>query len=49
MTFIIWHNPRCRKSREALQILEESGVEFKIRKYLETPPSQKELQKVLNS
>jgi len=39
----IYHNPRCRKSREGLAILEESGNNFDIIKYLETPPSYIEL------
>ena len=36
--FIIYHNPRCRKSRETLQLLEDAGVTPTIIKYLETPP-----------
>jgi arsenate reductase len=31
---IIWHNPRCRKSREALQRLREKGVEPEVFEYL---------------
>ncbi len=38
-----WHNPRCSKSRQGLQLLEESGAELRVRKYLETPPSLAEL------
>ena len=30
----IYHNPRCQKSREALALLEEKGVEYKTRLYL---------------
>ena len=37
------HNPRCSKSREGLTILENSGKDFEIIKYLETIPSEKEL------
>ena len=33
---IIWHNPRCSKSREALSILEESECESEVVKYLDT-------------
>lgn len=43
----IYHNPRCRKSREGLAILEASGKEFSIIKYLENPPSKEELSNVL--
>lgn len=39
----IYHNPRCRKSREGLAILEASGQEFKVIKYLDETPSEKEL------
>lgn len=45
---IIWHNPRCRKSRETLAILEASGQEVTIRRYLEDNPSQAELIDILN-
>ncbi|MDA9792473.1 arsenate reductase (glutaredoxin) [Schleiferiaceae bacterium] len=30
----IYHNPRCQKSREALALLEEKGVQYSIRLYL---------------
>lgn len=43
----IWHNPRCSKSREAISILEESGCENEVVKYLEEKPSAEELKKVL--
>lgn len=39
----IWHNPKCSKSREALQLLEERGEAFKVFKYLDTPPSREEI------
>ena len=45
----IWHNPRCRKSREVLQLLEAKGADLEIVKYLETPPSAGELDRVLTS
>tara|TARA_A100001234_G_scaffold214086_1_gene217339 strand:- start:1337 stop:1660 length:324 start_codon:yes stop_codon:yes gene_type:complete len=31
----LYHNPRCSKSRQALQILEERNIDFEIIKYLE--------------
>ena len=43
----IMHNPRCSKSREALKILEENGVNAEIVKYLETPPTKEELKELL--
>lgn len=47
MNTIIYHNPRCRKSREALQILEARGEAIEIIKYLDTPPSAAILSEVI--
>lgn len=44
----IWHNPRCRKSREALQLLKDKATEIEIVRYLEKPPTLEELDRVLN-
>lgn len=44
---VIYHNPRCSKSREALAILRERGHEPKIIKYLDTPPTVEELRDLL--
>ena len=46
-TITIWHNPRCSKSRTALALLEERGVEPMQVKYLETPPTDSEIRHVL--
>lgn len=43
----IYHNPRCRKSREGLEIIEKSKKEFEIIKYLENVPSKKELTEII--
>ncbi|MGI9372882.1 MAG: arsenate reductase (glutaredoxin) [Hyphomicrobiales bacterium] len=43
MTAIIWHNPKCSKSRRALSILEDNGVEVLVHLYLEEAPSVAEL------
>jgi arsenate reductase len=43
----IYHNPRCRKSREGLALLESSGEEFEIINYLDENPTMEELRKVL--
>ena len=47
MKVVIWHNPRCRKSREGYKFLEEKGIDFEVRNYLENPPTAEELRKVL--
>jgi len=39
----IWHNPRCSKSRNALTLLEEKGVDTEVIKYLDSPPTREEL------
>lgn len=43
----LWHNARCSKSREALALLREHGIEPTIVDYLRTPPSAGELDRVL--
>ncbi|AQR75436.1 arsenate reductase (glutaredoxin) [Sphingomonas sp. LM7] len=44
MRAVIYHNPRCSKSREALAILSAApGVEVEIVEYLKNPPSRDEL------
>ena len=43
----IYHNNRCRKSREGLAILEASNQPFEIINYLENPPSKEELVNIL--
>lgn len=43
----VYHNNRCGKSREAIKIVEASGKEFEIIKYLENPPTFDELELLL--
>lgn len=43
----IYHNPRCKKSREGIEILEKSGKDFEVKKYLENIPTKEELRKIL--
>lgn len=43
----IYHNPRCRKSREGLGIVEKSGQDFEVVKYLEEVPTKEDLRKIL--
>ena len=44
---VIWHNPRCGKSREGLAILEEHGCEVLVRKYLNQTPTVEEIEEIL--
>jgi arsenate reductase len=46
-SIILWHNPRCGKSRAALALLRERGIEPRVVEYLKTPPSAGELRAVL--
>ena len=43
----IWHNPRCTKSRQTLALLEERGLEVRVRRYLQEAPDVTELRDVL--
>ncbi|WP_237058973.1 arsenate reductase (glutaredoxin) [Microbulbifer sediminum] len=43
----IYHNPRCSKSRQTLQLLQEKGVEPQVVLYLETPPDATTLETLL--
>ena|SRR6185437_11268350 len=45
---VIWHNPRCTKSRGTLQLLRERGIEPAIVDYQTTPPSAAELSHALD-
>ncbi|RVU84885.1 arsenate reductase (glutaredoxin) [Leucothrix sargassi] len=44
---IIYHNPRCSKSRATLEILASHGEPYDIVKYLDVPPSKETLQTIL--
>lgn len=43
----IYHNPRCGKSRGALALLEEKGVQPQIIEYLKNPPTKEELRSIV--
>lgn len=44
---VIYHNPRCSKSRQTLALLEEHGATPKVIRYLETPPDESTLRQLL--
>ena len=46
--FIIYHNPRCSKSRQTLEILDQHDLETEIVLYLYNPPSAEEIASILN-
>ncbi|MEM1437278.1 MAG: arsenate reductase (glutaredoxin) [Pseudomonadota bacterium] len=43
-TLVLYHNPRCSKSRAALALLEARGVEHQVIRYLEQPLTRPELE-----
>ena len=47
--YVLWHNPRCSKSRGALDLLHERGIEPEIRDYLGQPPDAGELRGLLKA
>ncbi len=47
MSVEIYHNPRCSKSRQTLELLQGQGVDPDIREYLTTPPNREELEQIL--
>lgn len=44
---VIYHNPRCSKSRETLEILETKKADYKVIKYLDLPLSEEKLAKII--
>jgi arsenate reductase len=44
---ILWHNPRCSKSRQTKALLQEKGISFEEVRYLDNTPSVEELRAVL--
>lgn len=45
----LWHNPRCSKSRAAKAILDDKGVAYVERRYVDDPPTAEELDGVLTA
>lgn len=46
MTIKIYHNPRCSKSRQTLELLREKGIDPEVIEYLKSPPTKKELAEI---
>jgi len=49
MSLTIYHNPRCSKSRQTLQLIEDSGISPKIVEYLKSPPTATELKDIIQT
>ena len=45
----VWFNPSCSKCRIARDQLEEAGAEYRLRRYLDDPPSEAELRAALSA
>ena len=48
MKYTIYHNPRCKKSRDALQLLKKKNIKFKVINYLEEFFDKQSLEKILD-
>ena len=48
MSVVIYHNPKCSKSRGALALLEERGADHDVVQYLDTPPTREDLERILD-
>ncbi len=44
----IWHNPKCSKSRAAMELLENKNIDANVVKYLEQTPTKEQLEDVLS-
>lgn len=47
MAILIYHNPRCSKSRQTLELLKERGEDVQVVEYLNYPPGRMELTNLL--
>ena len=48
MSITIYHNPRCSKSRQTKQILDERNLDAEVVEYLKTPPDSATLKSLLS-
>lgn len=47
MTITLYHNPKCSKSRQTLELLKENGITPTVIEYLKTPPTADTLKAIL--
>lgn len=47
MEILIYHNPRCSKSRQTLELLQQQGIQPRIIEYLKNPPTHQQLDSIL--
>ena len=47
MSVTVYHNPKCSKSRQTLELLEKQGITPDIIEYLKSPPTAEPLQDIL--
>ena len=47
MSVILYHNPKCSKSRQTLELLQQNGITPTIIEYLKTPPTAETLKAIL--
>lgn len=48
MNVTIYHNPRCSKSRQTLELIRDRGIEPEVVEYLKNPPTVEELSAILD-
>ncbi|MBN8701730.1 MAG: arsenate reductase (glutaredoxin) [Bacteroidetes bacterium] len=46
-TIKIYHNPRCTKSRETLDLIQKKNKNVEVIEYIKTPPTEKELKEII--
>lgn len=49
MSIKIYHNPRCSKSRQTLQLLQDKNIDVEVIEYLNTPPDVATLELILKN
>lgn len=47
MEITLYHNPRCSKSRQTLELLEQNKIGMTVVEYLKTPPTHQQLDNIL--